>query len=272
MAKSIFWGELTEREIEQARTAGYLVLVPVGAIEQHGPHLPSDTDISSSHSVAIEAARRLDRTLVAPPVSWGYSAMHMGFASTITLRPATLLSLLEDICGSLVANGFRKVALVTSHAGNRAISQLFIREFKTRIGITMASLHYADFGREAFTATRSSRTGGEMHAGEFETAIQLYLRPELVDMEFAAADYVDPKRHFGLSSATADIYKAGNVTVGYDIKERFPTGVLGDPTVASAETGKAVFEAVIDGVVGVLDEFRNFDYGDPEPRLASFGR
>ncbi len=271
MAERILWGELTERDLEEARHEGYLVLVPVGAVEQHGPHLPTDTDISISYNVAIAAARQLGCTVVAPPVSWGYSAMQMGFASTITLRPTTLLSLLEDICSSVVANGFRKIALVTSHAGNRPIAQLFIREFKTRIGVTLASLHYTDFGREAFSEARTSGTGGEMHAGEFETSIELHLRPELVQMEHAEADYVDPKRHFGLSSATADIYKAGNVTVGYDIKDRFPSGVLGDPTVASAQTGKAIFDAVIDGVVEVLKEYRSFDYGDPEPRVASFG-
>ena len=271
MAQSILWGDLTERDLDAARRDGYLVLVPIGAVEQHGPHLPTDTDISISYNVAIETARRLGQTVVAPPVSWGYSAMQMGFASTITLRPATLSSLLEDICSSIIANGFRKLALITSHAGNRPIAQLFIREFKTRIGTTLASLHYTDFGREAFSEARASRTGGEMHAGEFETSIELHLRPERVQMEHAAADYVDPKRHFGLSSATADIYKAGNVTVGYDIKDRFPTGVLGDPTVASAETGKVVFEAVVGGIVEVLEEFRSFDYGDPEPRLGRFG-
>src|SRR4051812_43199885 len=91
---SVLWEELTEPELAAASDEGRLVLIPIGAIEQHGAHLPSGTDAGIAQAVAEHVARRLGRTLVVPGVPWGYSATHMSFASTISLRPQTMLGLL----------------------------------------------------------------------------------------------------------------------------------------------------------------------------------
>jgi creatinine amidohydrolase len=260
--RSVLWGDLTDPELETARDAGALVLIPLGATEQHGAHLPVDTDTAISVAVATAVARRRGDTLVTPPIAWGYSAGHMGFASTLSLRPETLTAVLEDLCGSLLAHGFRKVAILASHGTNRPIGNTFVREVMARHGATVAYIHYTDFARAAFQERRTTPPGGEMHAGEMETSLQLHLHPELVHMERAEHDLVDPKRHFGVSSAANDIFGGGNISIGYDIRQKFPTGVMGDPRTASTELGEAVFEAAVTGIAATLDEFCEWDYED----------
>jgi creatinine amidohydrolase len=262
MGESVLWQELTNVELEQARDAGSLVLVPLGAVEQHGPHLPVDTDVSIAWALAREVARRLGSTVVAPPIWWGYSSSHMSFPSTISLRPQTLLALLEDVCGSIASHGFTKIAIVSSHATNRPFGQIVVREFAARHGLVILYMHYVDFCRKAFADGRVSAIGGEMHGGEFETALQLHLNSHLVRMERATTDMVDPKRHFGISSAGRDLVDLGNVALGYDIGKLFPTGVMGDATVATAELGAEIFETAVTGLAQALDEYRTWDYGD----------
>ena len=258
----VLWEELTDPELEAARAAGSLVLLPIGAIEQHGPHLPAGTDAAIARAVAEHVARRLVDAVVLPAIPWGYSATHMSFSSTLSLRPHTMLGLLHDLCGSVVAHGFDKLAIICSHATNRPVCQLFVQEFAAVHGVTIAFVHYTDFAREAFGELRQTELGGEMHAGEFETSLQLYLQPELVQREHATADYVDPVRHFGVSTAARDFTKGGNIAVGYDIKRLFPTGVMGDARPASREVGEQLFATIVEQIAAVLGEYCAFDYGD----------
>ena len=258
----MLWQFLTDPELERARDEDFLVLIPIGAMEQHGPHLPVDTDTAIAWAVARAVAERLEKTIVAPPVWWGYSPSQMSFASTISLRPETMTRLLEDICGSIVAHGFRRLALISSHATNRPVGNVFVREFAAQHGVTMLFMHYGDFAQGTFAAGRQTELGGAMHAGEFETALQLHLHPDLVRMDRAEGEYVDAKSHFGISTATGDFTKGGNVSLGYDVRKLFPSGVMGDPRPATAELGAQLFEAAVDGVAAVLDEYRRFDYGD----------
>lgn len=259
---SVLWTDLTDPEVEAAREAGSLVLVPIGAIEQHGAHLPNGTDTAIAQAVSEHVARRLGEALVLPGIPWGYSSTHMSFASTISLRPQTILGILHDLCGSVVAHGFEKVAIVCSHATNRPVVQLFVQEFAAAHGVTVAFIHYTDFAREAFAAHRQTELGGEMHAGEFETSMQLHLQPELVKLDRAEPDYVDPHKHFGIGSAARDFTQGGNVTIGYDVRKLFPTGVMGDPRPATRELGALVFEEIVAKIAAVLEEYRSFDYGD----------
>lgn len=256
----VLWGERTDAEIARARDEDWLVLVPLGAIEQHGGHLPVDTDSAIATRVAVDVATRLGRTLVAPPIAWGYSAAHMGFPSTLTLRPETLTRLLEDICGSLLMSGFRRIAIVSAHGPNRPLATLFVREFMARHGLPIAALHYSDFGKAVFAELRDSPPGGELHGGEFETSLQLHLHPELVRRDRMAGELVDPVRHFGVSTAARDIADGGPLTIGYDIKARFPDGVMGDPSTATAEKGARIYDTIVANIASALDEFRGVEF------------
>jgi creatinine amidohydrolase len=173
-----------------------------------------------------------------------------------------LLALLEDVCGSIVAHGFTKIAIVSSHATNKPFGQILVREFAARHRVVIVYAHYIDFCREVFSEGRTSALGGEMHGGELETSVQLHLRPALVRMDLATSHLVDAKRHFGISTAGRDLADAGNIALGYDIGKLFPSGVMGDAAVATSELGAKIFEAAINGLAGALDEYRNWNYGD----------
>lgn len=249
------WGEMTSAALAQAARAGDVVLLPVGSIEQHGSHLPVDTDVSGPLETALEVGRRREWAIVAPPVWWGLSVAHRSFAGTITLRPATFYALLEDICESILASGFR-LCLVVGHASNIPIVSTIVGEFAGRGRGLLLQLNYLGFSSGAFAEHRRSGIGGDSHAGELETSIQLHLRPNLVVMTPPPqARYVDAERDYGLSQASPDISIRTPVTVGFDLAGTFPSGVIGDPTVASADTGAACWQAIVDGVLGVLDEY-----------------
>lgn len=110
---------LTWPEIELGLTRGTdSVVIPVGSVEQHGPHLPLMVDAERGTALGLRVARALDDTVVAPTIRVGCSEHHMGFAGTITLRPATLEALLTDYCVSLARHGFRRLRIVPSHGGN----------------------------------------------------------------------------------------------------------------------------------------------------------
>ncbi len=232
----------------------------MGSIEQHGSHLPVDTDINGPLETALEVARRREWTIVAPPVWWGLSVAHRKFPGTITLRPFTFYSLLEDLCESSIGGGF-KLCLLVGHASNIPIVSTLVGEFAGRERGRLLQLNYLGFSGATFAAHRRSDVGGDSHAAELETSIQLHLRPDLVVLDPAPeARYVDSKRDYGISQASPDISIRTPVNVGFDLAAEFPQGVIGDPTVASAATGEACWTAIIDGVLDVLDEY----YQDPK--------
>lgn len=250
------YGLLTWEEAKAAADAGAVVIVPVGAIEQHGPHLPLDVDIHFATAVADGVAARTDGVLVAPPVSWGLSGSHMDFAGTLTLSAATMKALLEDIGESLIHHGFRKIAFVVAHNSNRPLVSIVARELGQRHGLPLLVAFCTDFAAAAFAATRVSELGGELHAGELETAVELHLRPEVVRMDRAVAAPVDAKAQLGMSMASNDMYGKGLVQVGFDLSEQAPAGVMGDPTVATAAVGERAFEAMVEGIAAAIEEYQ----------------
>ena len=257
MSEPRYWGELTTPEIKSAAEAGEtVVLVPVGAVEQHGPHLPVDTDICGAHETSKEIARRRSYAIVAPPVSWGVSGPHRKFHGILTLRVETFTALLEDLCDSLVNQGFRKIALIIGHATNKPIVQTLVGQYMERRDVPLVQINYVNLAAERFAEIRKSDIGGAGHAGELETALQMHFRPGKIELENVPVHYLDAKRDFGLSSATKDMFKAGEANVGYDIATSFPDGVMGDPSVATAETGRLVFEAIVEKACAICDEYQ----------------
>ena len=256
MGEPRLWRDLTSPQLEDAQKDGAVVLQSIGAIEQHGPHLPVDTDISGAYESALEVSRRRPYALVAPPLWWGVSGMHRDFPGLLSLRPETLTTLLYDLCDSMVDQGLEKIVLVVGHASNKPVVQSFVHQFMLKRGIRLLQLNYVNLSAEVFADVRKSGVGGEAHAGELETALQMHIRPGEIDPSDAPIRYIEPRRDFGLSSSTKDIFKGGDSNVGWDLKSSFPEGVIGDPTVATEETGSAVFEAIVDKLCSIIDEYK----------------
>ncbi len=244
------WQKLRRDHIAKLAAYDPVVLQPIGAIEQHGPHLPVDTDTNSVTEIAERAARSLGNrsALVLPTISWGLSPYWMPFAGTITLRPETILALFSDIGRSVAAHGFRRLIIVNGHGGNGGI-------------IGVAATQMADHGLRAIAMSYWSLIGSELggitpgdhghigHAGQTETSIQLYLQPDRVDRFYqSVTGWTD------LGSMAADLLTAGAYKPPLPLVEA-PIGVYGDVTQARAELGQAIIERVSERLSEVVRTF-----------------
>ncbi|WP_369254076.1 mycofactocin biosynthesis peptidyl-dipeptidase MftE [Streptomyces sp. R35] len=203
--------------------SGSLVLVPVGSTEQHGPHLPLDTDITVAHAVARRAADALSGPpLVAPPLAYGASGEHADFPGTVSIGHEALRAVLVELTRSLSLWAGR-VVFVNGHGGNTAT-------LDTALGLLRAEGHDVAW-------TGCGTPGGDAHAGRTETSLMLHLAPERVRLEAAVAGDTRP-----LAVLLPDLMARG-------VRAVSPSGVLGDPAGASAEEGRRALDVMVAAAV-----------------------
>lgn len=242
------WGDMTAPALRRAADAGAVVVLPIGSIEQHGPHLPVDTDTRSVVAVAEAAAGRRHDVIVAPVVPFGSSPLHVPFGGTITLRPETLLAVLRDVASSVVAAGFRRLLFLNGHNSNKPFLSILLSELVTQQAVAAAAATYYELIGADVEACRQSPHPGMDHAGEFETSLLLHLAPDVV------ADDDDPDAHARHLDRNR-VLIGGSGQIAFRTFDRFPTGVIGDPSAASPELGRAVFDAAVEGVVALIDQY-----------------
>lgn len=255
---------LRRPELDEYAKAGAVVLIPIGAIEQHGPHLPVETDTFAATACALECARAFDDVLVAPPVPWGLSHGHAALGGTLSIRPSTLLELGVDLMDSLVQSGFPRIAWVNGHAGNRPALGLLVYEAKRRWGLSVAAVTYYELAAARFEALRASELGGAGHACEFETSLMLHLDPERVVGQTEVSHRVVPLT----SHDFQDISVSGPAQIGFTFAERFPDGVAGEPGLATRELGREIYGAACEALIDFVRELKAAPlFGEPaKPR------
>jgi creatinine amidohydrolase len=187
--KKVLWQELLRHELLAALTRNPVVIVPVGSVEQHGPHCPQDVDISIPYHLAIRSAAAIDEfpVIVAPPVSLGFTHYNMGEIGTITLSLETFIDVLCDVSRSIWANGFRRLILLNGHGGNEQPTWAAAMKLSEE-DVWPIALTYWNMAPEELRTWSDADDGSIGHGGEWETSLQLYLRPELVDMSLAVKD------------------------------------------------------------------------------------
>lgn len=245
--RTVHWQELWRHELLEALAHDPVVIVPVGSVEQHGPHCPMDVDISHTQALAVETARAIDDfpVIVAPPVWIGLTHYNMGEVGTITASVETYLALLSDICRSIWANGFHRIILVNGHGGNRDI----IRVVSTKLAeedIWMLPITYWEMVPQVLHEAAETDPGFIGHGGEWETSLQLYLRPTMIDRGRMVAD---PEREPRLSDEVLRF-------TGFPERRRERAhGVHGNPMTASAEKGETLFAAAKAALVEVCRQY-----------------
>jgi creatinine amidohydrolase len=226
--KPVRWEELTWPEARDAAAAFKAAIIPVGAIEQHGPHLPLavDTQICEAAALAVSA---LTGVPVVPSLCYGVSASHGDFGGTIGLRPETMIAMVEDVIDSLYARGIRQFILLNGHIWNSGALDVSAEKLRIRHpDARVRSLAYVTMypGPEIDGRVRYGRA--LMHANYFETSVMLHLHPELVRME-RATSHIDVDSFWD-----------------YRMDQVSETGVWGrDVTEANAAHGKAEFERCV---------------------------
>ena len=211
-------------------------VIPVGAIEQHGPHLPLSVDWFQGELVARQVAERLDAFLL-PGIPFGCSQAHTGFRGTVSLAPETLGAVVTDIAESLLEQGFRRIAVLNFHGGN-LILKLAVRDLN--LGRTCGKVVLVSPGQDARGRLGEILEGyaDEQHAGELETSVMLHAAPEQVG-----------------DSRVDHVPGVGAVYFDYlPMKEFCPDGIWGRSSLATAEKGKLAVEAMVDYTVDYLQD------------------
>jgi creatinine amidohydrolase/Fe(II)-dependent formamide hydrolase-like protein len=243
-------GELTWPDAEQRLAEVDVALLPVGAIEQHGPHLPLDTDAFDAEHLALRVSEACSdpKPLVLPLIPYGVSYHHDDFPGTISVGNEALTRMVYDVGLSCARNGITKLIIVNGHGGNapslQFAAQMINRD--ARIFTCVDTGETSDVDLEELSVTPN-----DVHAGEIETSTSLAIRPELVKMEAAEAFVPDfASRYLNFSASRSVEWYARTAKIS-------PTGVLGDPTRASRERGEKMWEVMIRHLVELVEGLKN---------------
>ena len=250
----------TSPELEEAIQKEAVVLVPIGQVEEHGPHLPVGTDTYIAQDVARRVAEKLQGelpVLVLPAVWSAYSVDAVGkWPGLIKVGTRTMIALVHDIVASLLRMGFRKVILMNGHGNNPGILDVVLRELADEFEATPILANVWTFSAESFSQVRRSAPGGAIHADEYETSLILALGYP-VDMSKAPSD-----ESFRFKSAfkASDNFAGKNMVTWSTWKlQQSRTGVYGDPTVATRETGEIVLQDTVEKLAALVREYAAWD-------------
>jgi creatinine amidohydrolase len=232
----------TTVEAAHAIEAASVAILPLGAIEQHGPHLALRTDISIATALAARVADALgDLAVLLPPMPYGLSEHHTAFAGTVTLRPETLIRLILDVVESMSAQGIDRVIIVNGHGGNMDAIRLASRQARRDTGSRVAHVMWAQVAGDAIAEEMAGR-GMYNHACEIETSLAMDLCPEIVH-EPLPGSWLEPEFAPYAAPPTA------RIDVPLWLDELTPTGALGDPSRATPERGRRLADLVVERTV-----------------------
>ena len=260
---SLLFQQKTSAEIKQAAENNALILIPVGQIEEHGPHLPVDTDCiiaaAVTHKVAEEISNEIP-VLVLPTIWNAYSVRQVSqWHGVITFQePESMITMVYDVLASLVQNGFKKIVIINAHGNNPAILELACRKIGSHFNVFPAVTNVFSMSTAVGKKVRKSKMGGcGGHAGEEETALLLYLAPHLVHMDRATdVDLVQYRTRFFPGDIYSDIPdKVSGIHWSTWGVVKSITGAYGDPTPATAETGEAIFREMVKNHIDFLREY-----------------
>jgi creatinine amidohydrolase len=251
--KDYLYQHYTWVELKEVAARNPVVVVPIGSVEDHGPHLPLDTDNFLIWSICEEAARRAaGDILLMPIIPYGFETHHMDFPGTIDIEMEHLLHFVLDVTKSVARHGFNRILIADGHGSNMPILDLVARRTILETDALCAPFLWPSLALDKIRGVRESGRGGMSHACELETSVYLYLDSERVQMDKACKEMEQPASDFIWS----DLLNPGPVRM-MDWWTRFSkTGINGDPTLATVEKGRVIFESVVENLVKLAREFK----------------
>jgi creatinine amidohydrolase len=246
---------LTWKQVDALPRDKTLLVLPTAAIEQHGHHLPLATDTLINNlllGIALALAAPEMHIYALPPVCYGKSNEHIGFPGTLSVSAQTFLAVVRDLGASIAAGGFKKLVLYNTHGGNTSLVDVLARDLRAEFGLRTFSL-LGSPGAAFEGVSQQERTYG-FHAGEIETAYLLHATPTLVHPEEYSANYIARVDNPELLKPEGSAANFAWLT-----QDIAPSGVLGDPTAATAENGERWANEAAAGIAEILAAMYNFE-------------
>jgi len=254
------WADLSARDFAAAQASGLaaqtVAVLPVAAVEQHGPHLPLSVDATLLQGVIDAAVPLLPPDLPAlflPPQNVGLSTEHLAYPGTLTLSPATLIALWTELGECVACAGVKKLLLLNGHGGNVSAMDIVARELRQRCGLIVYSASWFSLPLPDAVAGRFSaeehRFG--IHGGEIETSMMRHLAPATVRMEHARdwrSTSQDRAEHYAI------LGNGKSAKLGWAMQDYHPDGAVGNAAAATADKGRAVVQAAGEALARLLGE------------------
>ena len=257
-----YWGNLTWEELRAAAERKPVVIQPIGATEQHGYHLPLNTDNFIVSRLCDAAARRApEEMLVLPVIPYAFNAHHMDFPGVVAIKWDHVINYLIDVVESVTTHGFDRFIFISGHGVNPPYLAVASNEVNVRTGALCASLLWTALADNIAEIRDSVAPGGMAHACELETAVMQHLDPERVRSDRVVDEMRFVQGRFLQMDLAAT---ATGVHLGEHWWSSFsPTGVAGEATKGTAEKGRLIFERAADNLVALVRELR----ARPDPAL-----
>ena len=261
MTRRLDWADFRAAELTGLDPMRTIAVLPLAAIEQHGPHLPTGTDTMIAEGMLAELRRTcpddLD-ILILPVQAVGKSNEHIHAPGTLTLTAENALRVWTDIGLSVARAGLRKLAIVNSHGGNLDLISILSRELRVRAGMLAVKCQWGAFGHPEGMYSDHERAYG-IHGGDVETSLMLAFRPETVDMTQA--------RNFTSTAEGAPISPIGPISYGWVSPDLNPLGTVGDASIGTADKGRATCTHQVAGFVGLLRKLRDLPLDSFSPTM-----
>ena len=247
---SIYFADKKWPELKELIKKNALIILPVGQVEEHGKHLPIKTDTYIVEEVAKRIGESLKNEislLIMPAVWSGYSMKSVAkWPGTMRLKQKTFINMVFDICSSVIEMGFKKIMIISGHGNHTGALRVVTRNISDKYNIYMALTYPSVMAKEEFLKISKAGPKGSCHGGEYETSLMLYLNKNMVDMKKATSQdkiIISSKFYFD---------KVFWSTWGL---QKSKTGIYGDPTKATKETGKKIMQAIINNYQKFIKEF-----------------
>ncbi len=252
-ANKRFWEDLTSFDFANMNAENHLIVLPVAAVEQHGPHLPVGVDAKILDGIIELVCKELpneSNAIFLPTLRIGKSNEHLEYSGTLSLSMETLYSTLLDIGSSVYSSGFKKFAFLNSHGGNISILDIAAREFRVRHKLLVFNINWFGLGMpESVYSEKELRHG--IHAGDLETSLMLALEPENVKMELAqnfipqTVQLEKSYKHIGLTSGAK---------IGWQAQDLNAYGACGNASIANAKKGELTLDFVCKRLLETIKE------------------
>jgi len=247
---SIYFADKKWPELKGLIKKNALIILPVGQVEEHGRHLPVKTDAYIAEEVAKRIGESLKNKiplLIMPTVWSGYSMKSVAkWPGTMRLKQETFINMVFDICSSVIEMGFKKIMIISAHGNHTGALRVVTRNIADEYNIFMALTYPSVMAKEEFSKISKAGPKGSCHGGEYETSLMLYLNESLVDMK-----KVTSQDKIIISSK----FYSDKVFWSTWGLQKSKTGIYGDPTKATKETGKQIMQAIINNYQKFIKEF-----------------